>query len=154
MCPFPGALSIETDLRIISRIEWKKRKEILKAVYEEPREKRPDDSEEDERSPNDIDVDKIYTEHADELMKKERAKKGTKALGLLEHDVNMRSHRIIAGVYCIDYLAQPGQEVKIAKKSLLRTGKWRTGGEYRSSLAPRGVLIEPFYFTSLSDFTF
>ncbi|KAL9696467.1 hypothetical protein quinque_016046 [Culex quinquefasciatus] len=123
-CPsydMPYRLDNRADLRIISRIEWKKRKEILKAVYEEPREKRPDDSEEDERSPNDIDVDKIYTEHADELMKKERAKKGTKALGLLEHDVNMRSHRIIAGVYCIDYLAQPGQEVKIAKKSLLRT---------------------------------
>lgn len=114
------------DLRIISRIEWKKRKEILKAVYEEPREKRPDDSEDDERATHDIDVDKIYTEHADELMKKERAKKGTKALNLFDNDVNMRSHRIIAGVYCIDYLEQPMQEVKIAKKSLLRTGECRS----------------------------
>ncbi|XP_055598788.1 uncharacterized protein LOC129748273 [Uranotaenia lowii] len=109
------------DLRIISRIEWKKRKEILKAVYEEPREKRTEDSEEEERSSHDIDIDKIYTEHADELMKKERSKKGTKSLTLFEHDVNMRSHRVIAGVYCIDYLEQPLQELKIGKKSLLRT---------------------------------
>ncbi|XP_055637670.1 dynein axonemal intermediate chain 7 isoform X2 [Toxorhynchites rutilus septentrionalis] len=123
-CPsydMPYRQDYRADLRIISRIEWKKRKEILKAVYEEPREKRPDDSEEDERASHDIDIDKIYTEHADELMKKERAKKGTKALTLFEHDVNMRSHRIIAGVYCIDYLEQPMQEVKIGKKSLLRT---------------------------------
>ncbi|XP_029720392.2 dynein axonemal intermediate chain 7 isoform X1 [Aedes albopictus] len=123
-CPsydMPYRQDHRADLRIISRIEWKKRKEILKAVYEEPREKRPDDSEDDERATHDIDVDKIYTEHADELMKKERAKKGTKALNLFDNDVNMRSHRIIAGVYCIDYLEQPMQEVKIAKKSLLRT---------------------------------
>ncbi|XP_058826018.1 dynein axonemal intermediate chain 7 [Topomyia yanbarensis] len=123
-CPtygMPYRQDHRADLRIISRIEWKKRKEILKAVYEEPREKRPDDSEDDERSHQFIDVDKIYTEHADELMKKERTKKGTKALNLFEHDVNMRSHRIIAGVYCIDYLEQPIQNVKIRKKSLLRT---------------------------------
>ncbi|XP_053696746.1 dynein axonemal intermediate chain 7 [Sabethes cyaneus] len=123
-CPtydMPYRQDHRADLRIISRIEWKKRKEILKAVYEEPREKRPDDSEDDERSHQFIDIDKIYTEHADELMKKERAKKGAKALSLFEHDVNMRSHRIIAGVYCIDYLEQPMQDVKIGKKSLLRT---------------------------------
>lgn len=109
------------DLRIISRIEWKKRKEILKAVYEEPKEKKTD-SDEDDQTPQDIDVDKIYTEHADELMKKERTKKGAKTLNLSEYDVNMRSHRIVAGVYAIDYLEQPMQDVKIAKKTLLRTG--------------------------------
>ncbi|XP_041771385.1 dynein intermediate chain CFAP94, axonemal isoform X2 [Anopheles merus] len=108
------------DLRIISRIEWKKRKEILKAVYEEPKEKKTD-SDEDDQTPQDIDVDKIYTEHADELMKKERTKKGAKTLNLSEYDVNMRSHRIVAGVYAIDYLEQPMQDVKIAKKTLLRT---------------------------------
>lgn len=67
-------------------------------------------------------MDKIYTEHADELMKKERTKKGAKTLNLSEYDVNMRSHRIVAGVYAIDYLEQPMQDVKIAKKTLLRTG--------------------------------
>ncbi|XP_035786611.1 protein CASC1-like [Anopheles albimanus] len=108
------------DLRIISRIEWKKRKEILKAVYEEPKEKKTD-SDDDEQMPQDIDVDKIYTEHADELMKKERSKKGAKTLNLAEYDVNMRSHRIVAGVYAIDYLEQPMQDIKIAKKTLLRT---------------------------------
>ncbi|XP_052871875.1 dynein axonemal intermediate chain 7-like [Anopheles cruzii] len=128
------------DLRIISRIEWKKRKEILKAVYEEPKEKRTDSDDDEQMMPQDIDVDKIYTEHADELMKKERSKKGPKTLNLSEYDVNMRSHRIVAGVYAIDYLEQPLQDIQIAKKTFLRTvpqpGKLKRKAFYQAYRPP------------------
>jgi cancer susceptibility candidate protein 1 len=107
----------KADLRVTTRIEWKKRKEILKAVYEEP--KVPGDD--DEAADDNIDVDKLYTEHVDELIKIEREKKGAAALDLFEHDVNMRSHRLVAGLYCLDYVEQPMQEVKIGHRSYLRT---------------------------------
>ena len=66
-------------------------------------------------------MDKLYTEHVDELIKIEREKKGSSALKLFETDVNMRSHRLVAGIYCLDYVEQPLQEVKIGNRTYLRT---------------------------------
>lgn len=70
-----------------------------------------------------VDVEKLYSEYEEEVNKKKRRKKGPEALNLPEFIINLRSHRIVGGIYALDYLEQPQQEVKVSQDSFLRTRK-------------------------------
>jgi len=110
-------------LRQTTKSEWKKRKELLqKALFQIFNEK-PDESAEDPNQPKDrvIDVDKMYTEYEDELNEIERFKMGPESLALGEFEVNLRSHKITGGIFQLEYLEQPLQDVKTDEGALLRT---------------------------------
>lgn len=68
-----------------------------------------------------IDVDKMYTEYEDELNNLEKEKMGPIAMNLGEFESNLRSHRITGGIFLLEYLEQPLQNVKTSSGSLLRT---------------------------------
>jgi hypothetical protein len=70
-----------------------------------------------------IDVDKIYNDYEDQLNAARRQKLGADSLNLKRYDINLRRHRITGGIYMIDYLEQPEQDVQIGKKALLRNCK-------------------------------
>lgn len=99
-----------------TRKEWRKRKEIIKSAKET--------AEDGKSKKNDriIDVTKIYTEYEDELSKSERKRKGPEGLKLKDFDVNLRKYRMVGGVYCIEYVKQPQQDMKLNSKKYLRTG--------------------------------
>lgn len=106
-------------LRQTTKREWKKRKELLaKALFQIFNEK-PEESAEEPNQPRVIDVDRMYTEYEDELNAIERAKMGS--LNLDEFEVNLRSHKITGGIFQIEYLEQPLQDVKTDEGALLRT---------------------------------
>ena len=129
-------------LRQTTKREWKKRKELLqKALFQIFNEK-PEESPEEPNQPRVIDVDRMYTEYEgkacimscrnfllseflillkDELNAIERAKMGPESLNLDEFEVNLRSHKITGGIFQIDYLEQPLQDVKTDEGALLRT---------------------------------
>lgn len=108
-------------LRQTTKREWKKRKELLqKALFQIFNEK-PEESLEEPNQPRVIDVDRMYTEYEDELNSIERAKMGPESLNLDEFEVNLRSHKITGGIFQIDYLEQPLQNVKTDEGALLRT---------------------------------
>lgn len=90
-----------------------------KALFQIFNEK-PDDSDE-VNQPRVIDVDRMYTEYEDELNAIERAKMGPESLNLDEFEINLRSHRITGGIFQIDYVEQPLQDVKTDEGALLRT---------------------------------
>lgn len=46
---------------------------------------------------------------------------GPESLNLDEFEVNLRSHKITGGIFVIDYLEQPLQDVKTDEGALLRT---------------------------------
>lgn len=77
---------------------------------------------EESKEPGIIDVDKIYTEYEDDLNKEIRKQKGPDGLNLKKFDINLRSHRIVAGIYCVEYLEQPHQDTKTNCRTFLRTG--------------------------------
>lgn len=62
-----------------------------------------------------IDVDKIYGEFEESQMALRKRLKGPEMLKLRPTEINLRSHRIVGGIYGIDYLEQPKQNVKIGK---------------------------------------
>lgn len=68
-----------------------------------------------------IDVDKIYSEYENGMAQMERKEKGIEGLKLKPFDVNLRSHRIVAGIYCVEYLEQPQQDTKLHARKYLRT---------------------------------
>lgn len=108
-------------LRQTTKREWKKRKELLqKALFQIFNEK-PEESSEEPNQPRVIDVDRMYTEYEDELNAIERAKMGPESLDLDEFEVNLRSHKITGGIFQIEYLEQPLQDVKTDEGALLRT---------------------------------
>lgn len=108
-------------LRQTTKREWKKRKELLqKALFQIFNEK-PEESTEEPNQPRVIDVDRMYTEYEDELNAIERAKMGPESLNLDEFEVNLRSHKITGGIFQIEYLEQPLQDVKTDEGALLRT---------------------------------
>lgn len=108
-------------LRQTTKREWKKRKELLqKALFQIFNEK-PEESSEEPNQPRVIDVDRMYTEYEDELNAIERAKMGPESLNLDEFEVNLRSHKITGGIFQIEYLEQPLQNVKTDEGALLRT---------------------------------
>lgn len=66
-------------------------------------------------------MDKIYSEFENSLAQIERKEKGIEGLKLKPFDVNLRSHRIVAGIYCVEYLEQPQQDTKLHARKYLRT---------------------------------
>lgn len=106
-----------TDIGQATRKEWRKRKEIIKSAKE--------NAEDGKSKKNDgiIDVTKIYTEYEDELSKSERKQKGPEGLKLKDFDVNLRKYRMVGGIYCIEYVKQPQQDMKLNSKKYLRTGE-------------------------------
>lgn len=76
---------------------------------------------EESKEPGIIDIDKIYTEYEEELNKEIRQQKGPDGLNLKNFDINLRSHRIVAGIYCVEYLEQPHQDTKTNCRTFLRT---------------------------------
>lgn len=57
----------------------------------------------------------------------ERKEKGIEGLKLKPFDVNLRSHRIVAGIYCVEYLEQPQQDTKLHARKYLRTCRYKSG---------------------------
>jgi cancer susceptibility candidate protein 1 len=109
-------------LRRTTKREWKKRKELLqKALFQIFNEKPDESSDADPSQPRMIDVDKIYTEYEDELNAIERRRMGPESLGLGEFEVNLRRNKIVGGVFQIEYLEQPLQDLKTDEGALLRT---------------------------------
>jgi hypothetical protein len=107
-------------LRQTTKREWKKRKELLqKALFQIFNEKAEET--EEPNQPRVIDVDRMYTEYEDELNTIERGKMGPESLNLDEFEVNLRSHKITGGIFKIEYLEQPLQNVKTDEGALLRT---------------------------------
>lgn len=65
-------------------------------------------------------MDKIYNEYEEELNNEIRKQKGPDGLNLRQFDVNLRKHKIVAGIYCVEYLEQPDQDTKTDNKTFLR----------------------------------
>jgi cancer susceptibility candidate protein 1 len=110
-------------LRKTTKREWKKRKELLQKALHQIFNEKPDPESADGDQPRQIDIDKMYTEYEDGLNVIVRGKMGPEALGLGEFEVNLRRNKIVGGVYQIEYLEQPLQDVKADEGALLRTCK-------------------------------
>lgn len=117
------------------RREWNKRKQILKdlladtnkdipftelEVYEHGGEFVTQNGKGTSKSQ---DIDKIYLEYEEELNKLRRKALGPERYNLLDTDVNLRKYRIIGGVYCIDFLEIPQQDVQHNSNCFIRTSK-------------------------------
>lgn len=135
-CPsfkLPGDTVIKRDLNQAAKREWRKRKEMEKTARAETESKPaatvsdggigavPFDNFELLNIPI-VDIDKLYMDYVNDIMKNDRLRKGPQALHLKEFEVNLRHYRIVGGVYCLDYFEQPEQCVKLSSKSYLRTG--------------------------------
>lgn len=108
-------------LRQTTKREWKKRKELLQSALFQIFNEKPEESSEEPNQPRVIDVDRMYELYEDELNAIEREKMGPNSLNLGELEVNLRSHRITGGLFQIEYLEQPLQDVKTDEGALLRT---------------------------------
>lgn len=128
----PGDKIIKLDLSQAAKKEWHKRKQLENAARTEntlkPAQSHgggdgavPFDSFELLNIPI-VDVDKLYLDYINDIMKKDRLRKGPKALNLKEFELNLRQYRIVGGIYCLDYFEQPEQSIKLSAKSYLRTG--------------------------------
>lgn len=121
---------IAPDISIAARKEWEKRNEILKSsnnaqepVLEDNVGAVPFDNFETICTTVIVDVDKLYTDYVNELIAKRRMLQGPDSLCLNEFEINLRKHRIIGGVYCVEYFEQPQQDTKHSSNSYLRTSK-------------------------------
>lgn len=125
----PGDTVIKLDLNQAAKREWRKRKEMEKTSRVETESKPassavgavPFDNFELLNIPI-VDIDKLYMDYVNDIMMKDRLRKGPQALNLKEFEVNLRHYRIVGGIYCLDYFEQPEQCVKLSSKSYLRTG--------------------------------
>lgn len=130
----PGDKPIKMDLSQAAKKEWKKRKELEKGARAENGEKpRGAGNDNDGAVPFDnfellnmpiVDVDKLYMDYINDIIKKDRLRKGRSALNLKEFELNLRQYRIVGGIYCLDYFEQPEQSVKLSAKSYLRTSNF------------------------------
>lgn len=55
------------------------------------------------------------------MAKIERKEKGREGLKLTPFEINLRSHRIVAGVYSVEYFEQPQQDKKLNARKYVRT---------------------------------
>lgn len=125
----PGDRPIKMDLSEAAKKEWAKRKELEKIARIENDTKSkandgavPFDNFELLNMPI-VDVDKLYMDYINDIIKKDRLRKGRGVLNLKEFEINLRQYRIVGGIYCLDYFEQPEQSVKLSAKSYLRTSK-------------------------------
>lgn len=70
-----------------------------------------------------MDVDKLHNEYVEEKIRAHRRRIGVDSLQLKEFEVNLRRYRIINGVYALEYLEQPEQDIKLRSNYFLRTCK-------------------------------
>lgn len=110
-------------LRKTTKREWKKRKELLQKALHQIFNEKPDESLDGDNLPRQIDIDKMYTEYEDGLNAIERGRMGPEALCLGEFEVNLRRNKIVGGVFQIELLEQPLQDIKADEGALLRTCK-------------------------------
>lgn len=159
-CPsfkMPGDTTIERDLSQAAKREWRKRKELEKTARVETESKPamadsgvgavPFDNFELLNIPI-VDIDKIYMDYVNDIMKKDRLRKGPQALNLKEFEVNLRHYRIVGGIYCLDYFEQPEQCVKLSSKSYLRTGTVLKKNKYGNCIQVSDELIANSIFTN------
>lgn len=71
-----------------------------------------------------MDVDKLYSDYVAEKMKNHRKRIGVESLQLKEFEINLRRCRIINGVFAVEYLEQPDQDIKLQPNFFLRTCKY------------------------------
>lgn len=128
----PGDKPIKMDLSQAAKKEWKKRKELEQMARAESNGKSqgggasgvdaavPFDSFELLNMPI-VDIDKLYMDYINDIIKKDRRRKGREALNMKEFEVNLRQYRVVGGIYCLEYFEQPEQSVKLSAKSYLRT---------------------------------
>lgn len=136
-CPsfqMPGDKIINMDLSEAAKKEWKKRKELEKTARAGNDSKPqagavPFDSFELLNMPI-VDVDKLYMDYINDIMKKDRLRKGRNALNLKEFEINLRQYRIVGGIYSLDYFEQPEQSVKLSAKAYLRTSESKRKKEF------------------------
>lgn len=81
-----------------------------------------------------VDVDRMYAEYEEAQMALRRRLRGPEMLKLRPTEINLRSHRIVGGIYGIDYLEQPKQNVKIGRVFLTTSTKWSLVGDRVSHL--------------------
>lgn len=91
--------------------EWRKRQEIKEVAAQE----QPPQTNGPDPSSSYIDVDRLYAEFEESQITLRKKLKGPEMLKLGPNEINLRSHRIVGGIYGIDYLEQPKQNVKIGK---------------------------------------
>lgn len=89
--------------------EWRKRQEIKESVHQQQTNGLCDPCS------SYIDVDRVYAEYEESQMQLRKKLKGPDMLKLRPTEINLRSHRIVGGIYGIHYLEQPKQNVKIGK---------------------------------------
>lgn len=67
-----------------------------------------------------MDADKLYANYENQQAAAQRLRKGPQQLNLKEFDINMRTHRIVAGIFYVQHFEQPQQDAKINEKKFLR----------------------------------
>lgn len=135
LCPSyraPYKQSHNMNIIRASKREWKKRRELEQLARSKMPVKSSRHASNDGTVPFDafelaqsplVDVDKLFMEYIAELMRSVRQAQGRGALKLKEFEINMRQHRIVGGVFCLDYFEQPEQCVKLASNMYLKTGE-------------------------------
>lgn len=106
----PAHCCFPLSLAEASAEEWRKReeiKEVAKATLIEQQQQQSG------TLTTYIDVDKIYADFEEAQMALRKKLKGPEVMRLRPTEINLRSHRIVGGIYGIDYLEQPKQNVKI-----------------------------------------
>lgn len=130
----PGEKLITFNLCEAAKKEWQKRKALEKTARTENELKAAQLNSGDGAVPFDnfellnipiFDVDKLYLDYINDIMKKDRHRRGPTVLNLKEFELNLRQYRVVGGIYCLDYFEQPEQSVKLSAKSYLRTSWFR-----------------------------
>lgn len=134
-CPtynIPFKTIYKLDLSQAAKKEWRKRKELDELARTEMDVKKPRNVVSDGAVAFDsfelintpiVDVDKLYMDFINDIMRKDQERKGANALNLKEFEINLRQFRIVGGIFYLDYFEQPEQSVKLSAKTYLRTSK-------------------------------
>lgn len=120
--PKAGPAFYQRTLAECTQLEWKKREEIKEIANKELSKSDPANAAvQSSLVSNVIDIDKVYTEFEEEQLALKKRLKGPESMKLQKTEINLRSHRIVGGIYCIDYLEQPKQNVKICNSRAFLT---------------------------------
>lgn len=116
MPKLPAHCSYPKTLAECCAEEWRRRQEIKEtATSDNQQENSQTNGAMVDPYSNYIDVDRLYGEFEEAQMQLRKKLKGPEMLKLGPSEINLRSHRIVGGIYGIDYLEQPKQNVKIGK---------------------------------------
>lgn len=115
MPTLPAHCGYPQTLAECSAEEWRKREEIKEVARATLMEQQQQQGGAFDPATTYIDVDKIYAEFEEGQLNLRKKMKGPEAMKLRPTEINLRSHRIVGGIYGIDYLEQPKQNVKIGR---------------------------------------